>query len=163
MPHAEVTLPGELSSVPTARRFVESILGAWGQPEHGWTAALLISELATNSTLHARTPFAVRVSLDGDAVRLEVTDGSVRTPMLRDYGTDATTGRGMRLVQDLSAAWGVEPQPAGKTVWASIRPSGEAHDDEDADVDQDLDAVLLRLTGGVDDGPGGPGLRLLAA
>lgn len=161
MPHAEVTLPGESSSVPTARRFVESILEAWGQPQHGWTAALLISELTANSTLHARTPFTVRVSLDGDAVRLEVTDGSPRTPMLRDYGSAATTGRGMRLVDDLSAAWGVDPQPGGKTVWVSIRtPVEDRHDDVD---DEDLDTLLLRLTGSTEAGPSGPSLRLHAA
>lgn len=163
MPHAQVTLPGEASSVPTARRFVESILSSWGQPDHGWTAALLISELSANCTLHARTPFTVSVELDGDEVCLRVSDGSLRAPAVRDYGTAATTGRGLRLVQDLSESWGVDLREDGKTVWAVLRPEQSAHDDADEDeADVDLDALLATLGADVGD-DAGPQVHLLAA
>ena len=158
MPDAEVTLPGEASSVPTARHFVESILTAWGQPEHGWTAALLISELSANCTLHARTSFTVRVELQESQVRLAVSDGSSRAPAVRDYGTDATTGRGLRMVGELSAAWGVEVHDGGKTVWA-VLSSGDAQSDGDED-EVDLDALLATFGG--DGENGGDGVRLLA-
>lgn len=140
MPHAEVTLPGETSSVPTARHFVEDVLTAWGHPEHGWTAALLITELSANCTLHARTAYTVSVELDGDLVRLQVSDGSLRRPALREYGSTATTGRGLRLVDELATTWGVELRPDGKTVWAELQPD----DDDRASVDDeaDLDALL---------------------
>jgi len=141
MPHAEVTLPADASSVPTARHFVESILTSWGQPDKGWAAALLISELSANCTLHARTAFTVGVELTEEEVRLQVSDGSLRAPAVRDYGTSATTGRGLRLVDELSAGWGVDLRDDGKTVWAVLRL-----DDEDADGDdeaeEDLDALL---------------------
>jgi anti-sigma regulatory factor (Ser/Thr protein kinase) len=136
---ARVVLPGLPSSVPTARHFVESILTAWGAGETAWTGALLVSELAANSTLHARSEFGVRVTRSHDQVLIEVHDASPRVPQPRAYGLQATTGRGLHLVESLSANWGVRPTPEGKTVWVEL-PAG-AHDDrEPADVD--LDGLL---------------------
>lgn len=152
MPDAVVTLPGEASSVPTARHFVESILTAWGQPEHGWTAALLISELSANCALHARTSFTVRVELTGSTVRLSVADGSRRAPAVRDYGSEATTGRGLRMVGQLATDWGVDLHDDGKTVWALISAEAQDGDRAGSEVD-DLDALLSALGG--EDGPDG--------
>jgi anti-sigma regulatory factor (Ser/Thr protein kinase) len=128
---AHVVLPGISSSVPTARHFVESLLTAWGSQDLGWTAALVVSELAANCTLHARTEFTVRVLQEGGGgVRLEVTDGSARVPQQRGYGIEATTGRGLLLVQQLSEQWGVDSTPYGKTVWVRLGPAPEAGEDE---------------------------------
>ena len=140
MPHAEVTLPGTTDSVPTARRFVESIITSWGLPDLGWTAALVVSELAANAALHAGTSFTVTVNGDGDGrVRLEVSDGSRRLPLQRAYGVDATTGRGLRLVARIASSWGVDDGTAGKTVWvvldaASVRAGEEGEDEALADA-----------------------------
>lgn len=142
MPHAEVTLPAEAGSVPTARHFVESILTSWGLPEQGWAAALLISELSANCTLHARTAFTVGVEVTEDEVRLHVSDGSLRAPAVRDYGTSATTGRGLRLVDELSSGWGVDLHDDGKTVWAVLRLDEEGTGGSLDDADEDLDALL---------------------
>ena len=145
MPHAEVTLPGSTSSVPAARRFIESIVTAWGHPDLGWSAALVVSELAANAALHARTPFTVRVdSGEAGTVRLEVSDGSQRLPQQRTYGADSTTGRGLRLVQDLAASWGVVDNGGGKTVWVVLDDSSSAtltDDADDSDAD-DADGLL---------------------
>ena len=147
MPHAEVTLPGLTSSVPTARRFVESVLTGWGHPDLGWNAALCVSELAANCALHARTTFTVRASLEGDVVRVEVSDGSLRVPAQRSYAAESTTGRGLRLVGEYSSSWGVDLHEAGKTVWLllSAEPSGEGHRDE-ADDDVSVDALLASFS-----------------
>ena len=138
MPHAEVTLPGAVSSVPTARRFVESILTAWGGTDVAWTATLLASELATNCALHAGTEFALRVTLESGAVRLEVTDRSPRLPQPRAFRSQATTGRGLQLVAALAESWGVEPLVDGKTVWARLAPSPADPDALLAAFDDDL-------------------------
>lgn len=159
MPHAEVTLPGAPSSVPTARRFVESILVSWGRPEQGWTAALLVSELSANCTLHARTEFTVRVELHEEQVRLQVTDGSLRAPSVRDYGTTATTGRGLRLVAELSHEWGVDLHDDGKTVWVVLSRSHTAPADADEE-DLDVDALLAAF--GEDDPDDDTVIRLAA-
>lgn len=142
MPSAALTLPGHASSVPAARRFVETVLDTWGRPEIGWPAALCVSELAGNCALHARTDFTVAVVLEEEVVRVEVTDGSARAPKQRSYGTDATTGRGLRLVEQYATRWGCDPRPTGKTVWVelSVTDTGE-QDDEELD-DATVDALL---------------------
>ena len=149
MTTAEVTLPAAVSSVPTARHFVESILTGWGKTDLAWTATLLVSELAANAALHARgQSFTIRVTDEHGSVRLEVADGSRRLPQQRAYANDATTGRGLRLVGELAAAWGVTPQDGGKTVWALLLDRDVSGDDEEADVD--VDALLSAFT---DDDP----------
>jgi anti-sigma regulatory factor (Ser/Thr protein kinase) len=117
---ALVVLPGRASCVPPARHFVESVLTAWGHPDSAWTGALLVSELAANAALHARTEFSVRVKDLGDRIRLEVSDSSPRIPRQRMYGADATTGRGLQLVAQLAHDWGVAAQADGKTVWVEL-------------------------------------------
>jgi anti-sigma regulatory factor (Ser/Thr protein kinase) len=140
MSKAEVTLPAAVSSVPTARHFVESILAGWGFSDLSWPATLIVSELAANAALHARgESFSVRILGEPDCVRLEVTDGSLRLPQQRTYSADATTGRGLRLVAELAQEWGVAPSATGKTIWVVLRTSeaGSGADDE-----VDLDALL---------------------
>jgi anti-sigma regulatory factor (Ser/Thr protein kinase) len=152
---AQVVLPGLPSSVPTARHFVESILTAWGEPESAWTGALLVSELATNCTLHARTEFTVRVSQTLGRVLIEVKDASPRIPQPRSYGVQATTGRGLQLVESLGADWGVTPTPEGKTVWVELSATAGGDDESDGrprEIDLDADQLLAAFP----DDPGGP-------
>jgi len=155
MPHAEVTLPGLASSVPIARHFVESILSSWAQPDLAWTATLIVSELCANCALHARTEFTVRVVLDADqVVRLEVSDASVRLPRQRAFGLESTTGRGLRLVDELSSDWGVQARPDGKTLWVVLAPppgTGSTPDGDDDEVE-----ALLAAFGEDDDDPSVP-------
>lgn len=142
MSMAEVTLPAAVSSVPTARHFVESILSAWGLQELAWSSTMIVSELAANAALHAHgAAFSVRVQADDGTVRLEVDDTSLRLPQQRSYSEESTTGRGLRLVADLSSDWGVARSEYGKTVWAVLRQRDLAgSDDETVDVDALLDA-----------------------
>ena len=147
MTMAEVTLPAAVSSVPTARHFVESILSGWGLNGLGWTATLIVSELAANAALHARgDQFSIRVSVETDGIRVEVEDGSMRQPQQRAYSANATTGRGLRLVSELAHDWGVTPKTGGKTVWAVVRAEEAADDDAEVDVD----ALLLAFTDDAD-------------
>jgi anti-sigma regulatory factor (Ser/Thr protein kinase) len=148
MPHAEVTLPGLTSSVPTARRLVESLLSSWGHADLGWSAALCVSELAGNCALHARTEFTVRIELEGEVVRVEVSDGSLRVPSQRAYGTEATTGRGLRLVEEYSTRWGVDTTATGKTVWLVL----EARPPALRAVEDDAEGVEALLASFSDDG-----------
>jgi anti-sigma regulatory factor (Ser/Thr protein kinase) len=84
------------------------------------TVALLVTELVTNAVLHACTPLQLQIETRSDHVRLCVEDTSERQPELRNYATDAVTGRGLALVEALSSSWGVETTPTGKTVWCEI-------------------------------------------
>lgn len=142
MSKAEVTLPAAVSSVPTARHFVESILSGWGLDDLSWPATLIVSELAANAALHARgEDINIRIRSDDDCVRLEVSDSSLRLPQQRSYTSEATTGRGLRLVSELAAEWGVSTTGTGKTVWVILRAEAPAaaHTDE-IDLDAFLDA-----------------------
>lgn len=123
---AEVSLPGETSSVPAARRFVRDTLRAWGREALVDAACLVVSELATNAVLHARTGLVVRLSTrDAHSLRVEVVDSAAGSPRVRDQATAmTTTGRGLGIVSELSRAWGVEPSDQGKVVWAELRPDG---------------------------------------
>ncbi len=56
--------------------------------------ALMVSELASNAVLHARTPYSVTASRDGDLVRVEVRDGSSLMPHVRQYSLEAPDGSG---------------------------------------------------------------------
>ena len=134
---AEVwTFEPEPASTRAARRLVSDVL-EHSAPDSAVTAALVVSELATNAVLHARTPFEVRVRVAPERVRIEVHDGTRRTPVRRFFSDDAVSGRGLRLVDELCEAWGVDVDGAGKTVWAEVPIAPAA---EEA-VPFDLDAV----------------------
>ena len=106
--------------LPGARAFVRGTLGGWGHHVVATEAAVVVTELATNAVLHARTPFHVSVSQGDGRVRIAVHDGSDALPERRAYGPDWTSGRGLHLVQSLSVSWGVDQHAGLKSVWAEL-------------------------------------------
>ncbi len=109
----------DASEVHAARHFVSATLEGWGCPPGD--VALLVSELATNAVLHARSEFTVRVRAEQGKVRVEVDDRNSRLPQLAVVPADAYSGRGLMLVQALSSAWGVESQSdTGKVIWFEL-------------------------------------------
>lgn len=120
-PHSELIeeIPPEAGSVPIVRKFVRDL--EWSKDEDSdMRLSLLVSELVTNAVLHARTNFAVRVTMTATAIRVSVTDGSPNLPERRNYDVLQPTGRGLHLVDSLSDRWGVDLQPPGKTVWFEL-------------------------------------------
>ena len=110
------------SSVPDARRFVRQCLATH---RHEISAdedvTLVVSELATNAVRHAGTPFSVTLASQGGTLLLTVQDASPALPGEARMTPHALGGRGLRLVEAHSAAWGVEREHAGgKSVWASF-------------------------------------------
>ena len=102
-----------------ARRFVSGCLA--GIPEDAVAnAVLVVSELVTNSILHAGTALRIGVRQIDGVVRLEVGDQDRHRPAPKRYSPDAGTGRGLQLVEALAVAWGVDAGPDGKTVWADV-------------------------------------------
>jgi len=93
---------------------------------------LMADELASNAVLHSnsREPggtFGLRVLVrQRESVRIEVSDagGKWARPDRADHaGCDGVTdsyrtgGRGLLIVSELAAAWGVTGHDAGRTVW----------------------------------------------
>jgi PAS domain S-box-containing protein len=114
-------LPCNSASPGVARRFVVDVLVGWGLGQFQETVRLLVSELVTNAVRHTATELMVRLMVDGGCLRCEVVDGSpvVPTPSLT-VQPDATSGRGLMLVDLLSERWGVDDHPTGKVVWFEL-------------------------------------------
>jgi signal transduction histidine kinase len=83
-------------------------------------AKLVATELVSNAVKHARTALGLTVRAVLGAVRIEVADRIRELPFPRLAEQDDSGGRGLLLVDALSSAWGVDPTPSGKTVWAQL-------------------------------------------
>ena len=157
---ASLTLPAELKSVSQARRFLRDVLEEWEVAGFDLAAPTVLTELVTNAALHARSAYTVHLRVEPDGLLVEVTDSSPALPQARHYGTGATTGRGIALVEALSAAWGVQSSPTGKTVWCRVRTDDQLPDF--VDVDDDERAEVTPIVGRPAAG-GRPGVALALA
>ncbi len=99
------------------------------------TVVLLTDELVTNAVVHAGSACRLEVAVSDAVVTVSVIDTSRVIPSPRgelaldgddvaggndlDLARLAEGGRGLRLVELLATAWGVEPLSAGKRVWFS--------------------------------------------
>lgn len=119
---------GQPACLHAAREFVARTLGA----RHARldTAVLLTSELVTNSVLHSESgcpggTVTITLISIADGVRVEVIDdGSVNEPTVRLSGAEssevAESGRGLQLVEFLSANWGYYRDTAGTVTWFEL-------------------------------------------
>ncbi|MFG2323171.1 ATP-binding protein [Streptomyces sp. NPDC048568] len=123
---------GPAYAVHVVRREVRDRLTSWGTGALAADAELVVAELLANAERHGRPPVRIALALrrgahGGCTVRVEVTDagasfdvGLVRARWRHpafDWGED---GRGLFLVDALSARWGDRPAPGGHTVWADL-------------------------------------------
>jgi anti-sigma regulatory factor (Ser/Thr protein kinase) len=123
--HASRRFAAVAPSVSETRRFLLSLLPGGCESadaaEAADAAALMLSELATNAVQHAGTDFDVTVDIapDGRHLRVAVSDGAESFPVPQDTDTEASDGRGLRIVGDLADAWGIDVRRGrlGKTVW----------------------------------------------
>jgi hypothetical protein len=105
-----------------ARRFVADVLAGWDRSDLADDAAVIVTELATNAVLHARTEFTVTMCRGpAGEMRLAVRDASLVPPRQRQVAPLDGSGRGLRLVEALSTGWGAEPLADGKVIWADLR------------------------------------------
>lgn len=107
-------------AIGAARRFVARTLERWGCGNVVEDAAVVVSELATNAVLHARSAFHVSIDVVDEGIRIAVHDDSPIVPTPREYSETSATGRGLRMVDALAARWGTVPRPDRKTVWAEL-------------------------------------------
>lgn len=148
MKRADVECAGVAANVSVARRFVRATLAGWGADRYAWAAEAIVSELATNAVIHARTAFRVSLHINDDALTIEVGDSSPLPPVRRRFEATATTGRGMRLVDDLSTRWFVTPAPGGKVitcVLARADSGGRLSDSEPSGAVVDIAALLAQI------------------
>jgi anti-sigma regulatory factor (Ser/Thr protein kinase) len=103
-----------------ARRFVDQLLEGRGVGRPARESAMLVSsELVTNAVRHGRGKIELRVRFLEKFLRVEVIDEGVdKAPAVRQEDGDETGGWGLRIVDQLTAQWGVFE---GTThVWADL-------------------------------------------
>ena len=123
---ASLDLPPDAASVSVARIWVRVILDDWHAADVSDEAVLLTSELVSNVVLHARTSMTVTLEHADGRLRVSVTDTSMLPLAPREPGMYGPSGRGLRLLGEVSAHWGVDVLPEGKRVWAELRSSDAA-------------------------------------
>jgi anti-sigma regulatory factor (Ser/Thr protein kinase) len=88
-------------------------------------AALLVSELVTNSVVHAkvgrRGALTVEVTTLDDRLRIVVIDpGSRQKPCMLPPDPEAPGGLGLLLVEELCKTWGVWQDLGPTCVWCEL-------------------------------------------
>jgi anti-sigma regulatory factor (Ser/Thr protein kinase) len=115
-----------------AREFTGQTLRGWGLMMLAEDAAVIVSELVTNALLHgcglsAATAGQVELILwrqDGQMV-CAVTDPGLEPPVLASPDPLAEAGRGLQVVEALSATWGwARLGGCRKAVWAALPVPG---------------------------------------
>jgi anti-sigma regulatory factor (Ser/Thr protein kinase) len=117
---------GGVDAPGRARRSVLSLLGRRITKTTASDVALVVSELVTNSVLHAnvgpRLMLAVELVMLDDRLRISVIDpGSRLEPRILPPDRERVGGNGLLLVDELSEDWGVARDRMGGTrVWCDI-------------------------------------------
>ncbi|MGP7999652.1 MAG: ATP-binding protein [Streptosporangiaceae bacterium] len=113
------------ASVRSARSHARNMLRDWCLDGLTDTVELLVSEIATNAVcasgrVGAALPMRFWLTSDRHNVLIQVWDADQHQPIPQHLGPDAECGRGLLLVETLSAQWGCyTPDGAdGKIVWA---------------------------------------------
>ena len=119
-------LPSISESVPIARLRVRAALGFHGLGEYADDAEIITSELVTNAVQHVcdNGTETIGVTLthawSPAAVTVAVSDSSPEGPVKRDTPTGSEQGRGLQIVEALSAHWGWHQQDGGKAIFAVL-------------------------------------------
>lgn len=120
-----LVLPAEAASARSARRWAAHQVVQMGRQDLVDVVELLVSEVVTNSILHAGTTVRVMIRpFLRRGIRVDVWDGSrVRPRHPFGYGPEATTGRGTQLLAQLASSWGSVPAAdGGKVTWFLVEP-----------------------------------------
>ncbi|MEV7907910.1 ATP-binding protein [Streptomyces anulatus] len=131
-PLGHADFPGITASVPTARQWARDLLTGKINDDTLDDVLLLLSELVTNAIVHSDSgrgahgsvTVCVALSTDhdgcGTVVHVEVIDdgSAVSLPFVRAATPDSDGGRGLFMVETLSARWGVHhDDEVGNAVW----------------------------------------------
>ncbi|WP_327313320.1 ATP-binding protein [Streptomyces sp. NBC_01235] len=128
-----------LTAVPTAvscsRMFVRHTLTRWHLEDHIDTAALIMSELVTNSVrasgitdtdpkswqITAEHVIGIQLRAIEASLYVEVWDRMQGVPVRKNPNPETEGGRGLLLVEQLAKRWNVyRPHVGGKVVWAEL-------------------------------------------
>jgi anti-sigma regulatory factor (Ser/Thr protein kinase) len=113
--------PPDLRYLGAARRFVRSAFVDDARAQTADVMTLLASELFTNAVVHAGSTVCLAVEDIGHAIRVMVGDDCDAAPEVGDLQSEATSGRGLAVVDAFARDWGWHRSSAGgKTVWFEV-------------------------------------------
>jgi anti-sigma regulatory factor (Ser/Thr protein kinase) len=122
-----VSVPHDPASAGEVRRqLIEDLQSRHIHVSSVEEAALLVTELVGNAVRHARPLPGGRIlvswRVEAGRLQVRVTDGGNTTeePHLAHAGPNDTHGRGLAIVDALSALWGVDTSRGSTTVWATL-------------------------------------------
>ena len=119
-------LPGIPESVRIARFHVRAAFVFHDLGQLADDAAVITSELVTNAVQHACGDVTATIGVtvarprDSEAMIVAVSDSSTLAPVLHIAAPGSERGRGLQIVESLSAHWGWHPEPGGKAVFAIL-------------------------------------------
>jgi anti-sigma regulatory factor (Ser/Thr protein kinase) len=102
-----------------ARRAVSSLLFQAGRRTSIPMVELVVSEIVANAAMHAVGPVDMTLTIDGERLRVEVTDCSPDRPLVRRV-PGPHGGFGLPMIDSLSEVWGACTLDGHKTVWADL-------------------------------------------
>lgn len=121
-----------VDAVPAARGRLSAVLDDWGlDGELHENVLLVATELLSNAVEHGGAPVELVVEAHGGGVRVEVHDTATAAPRPRSPEPRGGRGRGLRVVDSLSADWGWTDEPDGKIVWADVSDARPSRTDAD--------------------------------
>ncbi|MFJ4715187.1 ATP-binding protein [Streptomyces sp. NPDC088785] len=101
---------------------------------------LTVSELVTNTHVHARSTAQLVLTWDGDCLHVTVHDNDPAPPVPRQPDEEATGGRGLMLIDALADTWQSHECPRGKDVTACFRPPAPDQDEPSPEAGKGADA-----------------------
>jgi len=119
-------LRSDPEQVGITRCLVRAALVYRGLGAYADDAVAVASELVANAIQHATADVCDKVGVtlmhvwDGEAVAVVVTDPSPVPPVLRQATPGSERGRGLRIVEALSAHWSWNREDRGKAVYAIL-------------------------------------------
>jgi anti-sigma regulatory factor (Ser/Thr protein kinase) len=117
----ELALFPDPRSAGEARRALAAYCTQLRVPEELTEVGVLaMSELVTNVIIHAGTPALVLAEYDGANLTLAVSDGGDGLPVVMSPDSEWEHGRGVAIVEELGATWGIRRTYLGKIVWVNL-------------------------------------------
>ena len=111
----------QVGDIAATRGAVAEHLASLGIHDEIDVVTLLVSEVVSNAVLHGTAPRAIKVEVSAEMIHVEVSDRAGADPVVRPIDVARIGGNGMRIVEELSSAWGVRHHPGdGKQVWFDV-------------------------------------------
>ena len=118
--------PGSPGDGRAVRRAVRDRAAAVvGSPDVLDDIELMTAEAVANAMLHGTGAIGVTVATDGRRLRVEVRDGGPADTRKDPARCCVDHGRGLAVIDALSAGWALERSPGGTLLWFEV-PAGAA-------------------------------------